>query len=380
TVNNTNLYSGGTIISNSTVLTGNIGANSAAWGTGPITLAGSFTAGAIVQFNGYGGATGTGWGGCTNTIIVPAGKSGELRLPPRWGYSSPFISPLSGGGTLTVRVDYVRDFFSGDWSAFTGIINILPRSGTGDFRIDNNAGYANATILLNNGVKLYNINRNNQTIDIGELGGSGTAFIGSGSSGAINPTWRIGAKNTTNLYSGTIADSGVTTLIKIATGMFTLNGSNNTYSGGTTVSGGILRVDNTGGSATGSGAVTVSDGGTLAGNGIISGAVTVNSGGALAPGDPFGALTISNNLTLAPGSTTFMQIQHSPTTNDAINLSGTLTAGGALTVTNANGTAFTADDTFQLFNAPSYAGAFNTVALPPLSAGLAWNTNSLMTS
>src|SRR6185437_8724983 len=43
TVNNTNLYSGGTIISNSTVLTGNIGANSAAWGTGPITLAGSFT-------------------------------------------------------------------------------------------------------------------------------------------------------------------------------------------------------------------------------------------------------------------------------------------------------------------------------------------------
>ena len=97
-----------------------------------------------------------------------------------------------------------------------------------------------------------------------------------------------------------------------------LTGTNNTYSGGTTISGGTLLVNNTNGSGTGSGAVTVDSGGTLGGAGIISGAVTVNSGGAFAPGNPLGTLTISNNLTLAAGSTTFVQVQHSPLTNDAV--------------------------------------------------------------
>ena len=123
TINNTNLYSGGTIISNGSIVIGNIGANSAAWGTGPIYLYGG-----TVQFNGYGGSTGTGWGGCTNMFIVPAGQTGTLQLPPRWGYSSPFTSPLTGGGTLNVTVDYVRDYFSGDWSAFTGQINVSIRA------------------------------------------------------------------------------------------------------------------------------------------------------------------------------------------------------------------------------------------------------------
>ncbi|TAL02032.1 MAG: hypothetical protein EPO07_07740, partial [Verrucomicrobia bacterium] len=172
TITNANLYSGGTIISNSTILPGNIPANSAAWGTGPITLSGG-----TVQFNGYGSRdSGSGWGGCTNTINVPAGQTGTLLLPARFGYASPFNSPLTGGGTLNVTVEYVRDYFSGDWSAFTGRINVsAPASGayynSGDFRINHTAGYANATIYLNNAVNCYVINHNNLTVDIGELGG-----------------------------------------------------------------------------------------------------------------------------------------------------------------------------------------------------------------
>jgi rhamnogalacturonan endolyase len=381
TINNTNLFSGGTVISNSTVLPGNIGANSAAWGSGPITLAGSFGAtGAIVQFNGYGGSTGTGWGGCTNLIIVPAGQTGTLRLPPRWGYSSPFTSPLIGGGTLFVVVDYVRDFFSGDWSAFTGTISVSPRSGTGDFRIDNAAGYANASIILNNGVSLYNINANGQTTDIGELGGGATAFIGAGSLSSVNPTWRIGAKNTTNTYAGTIADSGVTSLIKTGTGMLVLSGANNIYSGGTTVNGGTLKVTNTNGTATGYGAITVATGGTLAGHGIIAGSITVNAGGAIAPGNPLGTLLLSNDLTLAAGSTTFVQVQHSPLTNDVVKILGTLNEGGTLNVTNSGAAALANGDTFNLFNAANYSGAFTTLVLPQLTGNLAWNTSALKTS
>jgi hypothetical protein len=44
-----------------------------------------------------------------------------------------------------------------------------------------------------------------------------------------------------------------------------------------------------------------------------------------------------------------------------VNLSGALNAG----------------DTFTLFQSGSYGGAFTSVTLPPLFAGLAWNTNSL---
>jgi autotransporter-associated beta strand protein len=374
TINNTNLYSGGTVISNSTVFPGNIAANSAAWGTGPITLLGG-----TIQFNGYGGAVGTGWGGCTNAINVSAGQTGTLLLPPRWGYSSPFNSPLTGGGTVNVTVDYVRDYFSGNWSAFTGRINVTPRSGTGDFRIDNATGYANAAIFLNNGVNCYNINANGQTTDIGELGGGATAFIGAG--GSVNPIWRIGAKNTTNTYAGVIADAGVTALIKTGTGMLVLSGGN-TYSGGTTVSGGTLVASNTTGSATGSGAVTVNAGGTLAGSGIISGAVSVNSSGQFAPGPAtgFGTLTASNNVTFAAGSTNVFPIRHSPLTNNTAKILGTLTDGGTLKVVDAGAGGFAPGDNFKLFNAGAYSGAFASFVLPSLATNLVWNTNTLKIS
>ncbi len=54
--------------------------------------------------------------------------------------------------------------------------------------------------------------------------------------------------------------------------------------------------------------------------------------------------------------------------------------GGTLIVSNIGATAFTAGDSFQLFNAASFSGAFANVILPPLSAGLAWNTNNLNTA
>ena len=375
TLNTTNSYSGGTIISNGVIVIGNIGANSAAWGAGAI-----YFYGGTVQFNGYGGSTGTGWGGLTNALVVPLGQTGTLLLPPRWGYSSPFKSSLTGSGTLYVTVDYVRDFFSGNWSGFNGQIIASPRSGTGDFRIDNTSGYANAALYLNSGVNLYNVNNNGLTIDLGELGGASGAYIGTGNSASTNPTWRIGTKNTTSAYAGTIADSGVSSLVKIGTGTLILNGANNTYSGGTTINSGTLQINNVAGSGTGSGAVTVNAGGTLGGNGIIAGAVTLQNNGTFAPGNPFGPLTINNNLTLTAGSTTLIQVQHAPTTNSAAKISGTLFANGTLIVTNIGTNDLAGGDTFQIFSAGTYNGGFTNVILPDLPIGLAWNTNALNSS
>jgi hypothetical protein len=126
--------------------------------------------------------------------------------------------------------------------------------------------------------------------------------------------------------------------------------------------------------------VTVS-GGILGGTGVISGAaVTVNSGGGFAPGPAaagLGTLTVSNNLTLAAGSTTFMRVQHSPLTNSAAIIAVTLTEGGTLVVSNLSVAAFTAGDNFKLFSAAGYDSAFGGFSLPSLNAGLAWNTTRL---
>ena len=52
---------------------------------------------------------------------------------------------------------------------------------------------------------------------------------------------------------------------------------------------------------------------------------------------------------------------------------------GSLIITNLAGTLGNGD-TFQLFNAANYSGAFASLTLPPLAYGLVWTTNTLATS
>jgi hypothetical protein len=123
--------------------------------------------------------------------------------------------------------------------------------------------------------------------------------------------------------------------------------------------------------------VTVGAGGQLGGNGVINGAATIQAGGTLSPGGSLSTLTFGSSLTLAAGSTSFFEISKSPTTNDVVNISGALINGGTLVVTNIGSTALANGDSFKLFNAASYSGAFANAILPALPAGLAWNTGAL---
>jgi autotransporter-associated beta strand protein len=170
--------------------------------------------------------------------------------------------------------------------------------------------------------------------------------------------------------------SGSGGLNKTGGGTLTLAGTN-TYSGATTINMGMLSLN---GVLAANGTVTVASSGTLTGNGIISGATIVQSGGTLAPGNFPGTLTFSNSLTLNSGGTNIFEISQSPLTNDAAKVLGALTCGGTLIVTNSGATALAAGDSFKLFSAASYTGAFAKIILPPLPAGLGWNTNSLNTS
>jgi rhamnogalacturonan endolyase len=288
---------------------------------------------------------------------------------------------LTGSGQLNLNITGSGVFSpGGNWSQFAGTIAWAAGNGAG-CRFYGMLGSANASWNL--GASTGNIyNRNGGvTISFGALsGGSQTALYGA-STAAAATTYSIGALNQNSTFNGRISDGGdgTTALAKVGAGVLTLTGTN-TYSGGTAISGGTLMINNTGGSGTGSGAVTVATGGALGGTGVISGPVTVQSGGALAPGNPLGTLTISNNLTLAAGSATLLQLQHSPRANNAVNVSGALLEGGTLIVTNLGAGAWSAGDSFKLFNAPSYTGSFAGFVLPPLTGNLVWNTNTFKNS
>jgi autotransporter-associated beta strand protein len=133
----------------------------------------------------------------------------------------------------------------------------------------------------------------------------GNIALGSGSN---NFTLTV-AGNANTTLNGVVSDggSGASALVKTGAGVLTLSGAN-TYSGGTTVAAGTLLVNNTTGSATGTGAVDVQSGATLGGGnttgtaGFIGGPVTVRAGGTLAPGNSPGILTVNNNVTFEGGA------------------------------------------------------------------------------
>ena len=133
-----------------------------------------------------------------------------------------------------------------------------------------------------------------------------TLAIGNGSAGSVSGNITNNGAVQFNravalTYASQLSGTGTVTVANQGVGILTLSGAN-TYSGDTTVSTGMLRANNTTGSATGSGNITVALGGTLAGTGAVAGNVTVI--GKLAPG-----ATASNRL--ARVRSTSIQARHS---------------------------------------------------------------------
>ena len=165
---------------------------------------------------------------------------------------------------------------------------------------------------------------------------------------------------------GGAQDGGLT---KLGTGTLTLAGTN-TYFGDTHVNAGTLLVTGQGVSA-----AIVATGATLGGNGVIGSNVTVNAGGTLAPGNiGVGTLTVGGNVSLA--GTTTVDVDKTSGLNDLVEATNvtatTITYGGTLNVAATNGS-LTAGDTFKLFDATNYVGAFTTIN----PANVVWDTSSL---
>lgn len=113
---------------------------------------------------------------------------------------------------------------------------------------------------------------------------------------ALAPDGAADARMSGQLTFGTLSKSGP--------GVLELTGAN--LHSNTLVRAGTLLVNNTTGSATGVGTVTVDAGATLGGGGFIGGATHVS--GTLAPGNSPGVLTVKNAVTLNAGSEMHIEI------------------------------------------------------------------------
>jgi len=135
-------------------------------------------------------------------------------------------------------------------------------------------------------------------VSVGSIEGEGQILLGDAETTGLS----IGTNNLSTIFAGLIQDK--VSLIggsftKVGAGTLTLT-SANTYTGGTTIQAGQLKVNNTTGSGTGTGAVQV-NAGTLSGHGTVAGTVTVGTGAGagafLAPGDVrIGTLTIQSAI------------------------------------------------------------------------------------
>lgn len=158
--------------------------------------------------------------------------------------------------------------------------------------------------------------------------------------------------------SGTVSASlgGGGLLTKSGGGTVTLTGAN-LYTGGTLITGGRLTINNLTGSGTGSGAVTIANGGDLTGRGSISGSVFNTAGGSLSPGDPVGQLNIGSGV-LAGGSTLRWEIKDAASAAgagwDILNVAGGLN----VTATSAN-QAFINVVSFTLGDTPGLVSNFD---------------------
>lgn len=312
TLSGANTYSGGSIINSGTLIistNGNLGAAAGAVTINAATLdiAGTFTSTRNFTL-----------GSATSTVQVDP----TFTLTANGIFSGPGTLNKTGTGTLVL----------GGVNTYTGATNISAgtlRNGIANVILDSSA------VTVASGAT-YDLNSFSETV--GSLAGAGT--VTSSAAGALTLT--AGGDNTSTLFSGILQNgSGTIAFTKSGTGTLTLSGAN-TYSGLTTVSGGILLIQNSTALGTTVGGTTVSSGATLElQSGIAVGGelLTLNGAGV----SSFGALrNLSGNnsfagaITLASASTIYSDAGTLTLTGGIVNGGFAATFGGAGNISQSN--------------------------------------------
>jgi autotransporter-associated beta strand protein len=282
------------------------------------------------------------------------------------------ISTNAGGSTVLSKDSTINTVGNAQWyQAIDGSSFRITKTGTATLELLNSnniggvtvqqgiLGYGNKNALGLGTVNLADGTTFGQSATIAgtdadrtlanNLSVQGNATLGVGShanflSGNVdlNGATRTLTMGNTTTFSGDIQNGGLSVVASNKT--VTFNGAS-TYSGGTTFAASVggstnnIIVNNTTGSAFGSGAVTVRTGNNLGGSGIISGATTMETGSLLRPGNSPGVLTFGSDLTLNTGANLVWELWANTELNspniafDQIVVGGNLLFGGANGVT-----------------------------------------------
>lgn len=229
----------------------------------------------------------------TTPLILRGSNTGSNTISGNIGQtnSSTFILTKEDAGTWILSAS----------NSYTGgtVIN------SGLLAISNSSALGTGTVTINGGT-LANAAGSGRTILNNVVFGGDAALGGSpgGASLTINGATDLGGATRTITmsnsvtFSGVVTNGGLVVEASAANRRLTLT-TDNTYSDGTAMAGGVLLVNNTTGSGTGSGAVTVASNAVIGGSGIIGGDLVL-SDGALFAFDTSYTLTLNGLLTIAP--------------------------------------------------------------------------------
>ena len=312
-------------------------------------------------------------------IYVVEDTTSYLSLPSH----GTFKCPMYGTGTVQMNIPYQREYIDSNLTEFEGQI-IANSTGSPSIFMPHNPWNAPKTRVYLSGSTYMSAWSKTAPNYIGGLSGdSGTHLIGcTKQDKSARCQWVVGSANSDEEFAGVINDlpaglnsaySGKTSIEKVGTGDWKLTG-NNTYSGTTTISEGRLLIC---GTHSGTGAVTVNDGGTLRGTGKIAGAVTVKSGGIVNPGDENTASSLTTN-----GSIKFENGSRLKVGNSALYANGAVNIGsGATLEIDAAEKTLKAETSIQVFKgAFNISGTFSSIEPASPGEDLEWDTSALYSS
>jgi autotransporter-associated beta strand protein len=307
-----------------------------------------------------------------NTVFLDASSAGNANITNRTGGTLAFgqfggTDTATAGNATILNDNSAGTIFSANTNAgtahitnnnFGGTLFFDQASAASSTIVNNNNGFtefnsfstaANATITTNSGgtTTFFDnstggnaqfITNGTGFVDFGEslgpngdgritagsIAGSGFYYIGGGN------TLVVGSNNLSTTVSGVIADScgcspGSGSLEKVGTGTLTLSGTN-TYTGTTTVFGGVLDIE---GSIASSSLTTVNAGGALGGAGTV-GNTLIAPGGIFVPGNgpPGSSMTVAGNLAFQSGALYLVTLNSTAST--FANVTGNATLAGTV--------------------------------------------------
>ncbi len=378
----TNTYTGVTTVSSGTLQLNRASAlGSAAGGTlvasgGSLSLSNGITlAGEPLTLNGNGTSGGNNNGALrtldTNspiTVASPITLGSTARIRAADGGELIITSPITDNGsnyTLFLHAaqtnSIVRLNSASNSAGNLTIYGVSTVRGLISFGV--NHVFPGASLTVGGG--LFDLNGKDQVF-AGLLAGFDPA-LGVLTNSSPTPATLTIHYNGTNSAQLQSALAGPINVVKLGTGVQSFGGGSaikHSYSGTTTINGGVLGIASDFSGVSGS--FIVNSGGTLRGSGqALGGPVTVNSGGTFYAGfaeNAIGNLTISNSLTLAGNLIVALNKDVSPS-NDVVTVTGPLAYGGTLTITNLGTNALVAGDTFRVFS-PGGTGSIAIVNPP----------------